>query len=55
MMSVTVYQEDNNEVFEFNEMVDALAFISTCHECGAVDTSFYIRNKKEGENNDYKA
>lgn len=49
MIMVTVYQQDSNEEFEFNEMADALKFIETCHECGAVDTSFFVRNKKEME------
>jgi len=46
---VTVYQSDSNEEFEFNEMADALKFIETCHECCAVDTSFFVGNKKEIE------
>lgn len=50
MIMVTVYQSDNAEQFEFNSMADALAFIEMCHECGRVDTSFYVRNKKETDN-----
>ena len=44
---VTVYQADNAEKYEFNDMADALAFVETCHECGAVNTSFYIRDEED--------
>ena len=50
MIMVTVYQSDNANKYEFNCMADALAFIETCHECGAVNTSFYVRDKKENGN-----
>ena len=49
MLMVTVYQEDSNEEFEFNDMLHAMEFIEMCHECGTRDTSFYVRTKKETE------